>query len=299
MTACGRRAALRGAAAAVLAGGAHAAEPPRGRERDARDPGQGHFFRASDGARLHYLEAGANSARTIVLVPGWTMPAWIFAPQIAHFRHRHRVIAFDPRGQGSSEVTATGYDHVRRAGDIADLLARIGGPPVVLLAWSLAVLEALALLRLHGEARLAGLVLVDNSVGEEPPPPAYPPPKVKPPHEVAMRRFVGGMFATPQSPAYLERLSRATLRLPEPASKALLGWPVPRSYWREAIYATSLPLLYIVRPKFAGQARNLERKHPSAEVMVWGNEVGHAMFVDAPGRFNAAVQDFLARRVWP
>src|ERR1700761_4701588 len=32
-----------------------------------------HFFRTSDGVRLHYLESGPPSARTLVFVPGWTM----------------------------------------------------------------------------------------------------------------------------------------------------------------------------------------------------------------------------------
>ena len=43
------------------------------------------FFVTSDGVRLHYLETGPPAGRTIVLVPGWTMPAWIWAPQIAAF----------------------------------------------------------------------------------------------------------------------------------------------------------------------------------------------------------------------
>ena len=41
-----------------------------------------HFFLTSDGVRLHYLEAGPPNGHTLVLVPGWTMPAWIWMPQI-------------------------------------------------------------------------------------------------------------------------------------------------------------------------------------------------------------------------
>ena len=43
--------------------------------------------------------------------------------------------------------------------------------PVLLVGWSLGVLDALAYLHAHGDAAVAGLVLVDNSIGEEPPPP--------------------------------------------------------------------------------------------------------------------------------
>ena len=266
---------------------------------DTRAPAS-RFFMASDGTRLHYLETGPSGGRTIVLVPGWTMPAWIFSPQIAALSRTYRVIAFDPRAQGESAIAPSGYDHVRRGQDIAELLARIGAGPVVLVAWSLAVLEALAYTRAHGDGRLDGLVLVDNSVGEEPPPP--PPenlqrgPKI--PHDVMMRNFVRGMFRHPQPQAYLDRLTQATLRVPEPASRALLAYPVPRSYWREAVYAIDKPILYVVRPKFAGQAQNLGRNHPKAESVVLGNDVGHALFVDDPERFDALVLDFIARKVW-
>jgi len=267
------------------------------------------FFRASDGTRLHYLEAGpqkagpqspqAATAPTLVLVPGWTMPAWIFSRQIAEFSRQYRVIAFDPRGQGESEIARGGYDHIRRSQDISDLIERLGPRPVTLLAWSLGVLEALAYVHVHGDSHLAGLVLVDNSVGEEPPPTLGTHrrgPKL--PRAQEMRNFVHGMFFRPQSPAYLDRLTEAALRVPEPASRALLAYPVPRSYWREAIYATTKPVLYIVRPKFSGQAKNLANNHPTAETVVLGNNVGHALFVDDAARFDALVQDFLRRKIW-
>ena len=66
----------------------------------------GHF-KTSDGVQLHYLEAG--SGPTLVFVPGWTMPAEIWDPQIRHFAATHRVVALDPRGHGRSEKPAHGY----------------------------------------------------------------------------------------------------------------------------------------------------------------------------------------------
>lgn len=304
-----RRATATGLAAAALAlcvPGARAANPgvperPVAPPVPSGVPGAtSQFFTASDGARLHYLQAGPANGHTIVLVPGWTMPAWIFAPQITALSRQYRVIALDPRAQGESDIARAGYDHIRRARDIGELLARLGGPPVLLVAWSLAVLEALALVRTEGQGRLAGLVLVDNSVGEDPPPVAPPPSKgPKPPHDVMIRAFVKGMFRHPQPPSYLEKLTQTCLRVPEPITRALLAYPVPRSYWKEAVYMVNRPLLYVVRPKFAGQAQNLARNHPGAETVELGNDVGHALFVDDPARFNAILADFIRRKVWP
>ena len=262
---------------------------------------QSRYFTSSDGVRLHYIEAGPPRGHTIVLVPGWTMPSWIWSPQIRAFAGRYHVVAFDPRGQGDSDVPAFGYEPGRRGQDIAELIAAQGPEPVLLVGWSLGVLDALAYVHGHGDRRIAGLVLVDNSIGEEPAPIL---PRIRPhhgprlPHEVVMRRFVRGMFRRPQSEAYLDSLTDATLRTPEYAASALLAYPVPRSYWRDAIYSTARPVLYAVRPLWEEQAQNLVRRHPAAEMAVFP-DAGHALFIDDASRFDALMQDFISRRVWP
>jgi non-heme chloroperoxidase len=260
-----------------------------------------HFFQTSDGVRLHYLEAGPPAAHTLVFVPGWTMPAWIFMPQILAFSQHYHVIAFDPRGQGDSAAPAGGYEPVRRGRDVAELIERLSGR-VVVIGWSLGVLDTLASIHVAGDQRLAGLVLVDNSVGEEPAPLPYrpgPPRRGPPPnHSQSMKAFVRGMFVRPQPPSYLERLTEATLRTPLDASRQLLAYPVPRSYWREAVYATRVPVLYVIRPRWVAQGENLMRNRPNTEMEVF-TDAGHALFVDDAARFNSVTDVFLRRHVWP
>jgi pimeloyl-ACP methyl ester carboxylesterase len=74
-------------------------------------------FRTSDGVSLHYLDAGSGPA--IVLIPGWTMPADIFEPQINLLSERFRVVALDPRSQGVEDT-----DQHRRSGDVQRTQAR-------------------------------------------------------------------------------------------------------------------------------------------------------------------------------
>jgi microsomal epoxide hydrolase len=258
------------------------------------------YFATSDNVRLHYFEAGPRFAPTLVFVPGWTMPAWIFGPQIRFFSRRYHVIAFDPRGQGFSEIAPDGYNQDRRGQDIGELLQLLGPRPVVVVGWSLGVLDTLAYIHESGDSRIAGLVLVDNSVGENPPPMPAPAPRRPRPLNYAayMREFVEGMFRTRQSPYYLDRLTEATLRLPQPYARALLAYPVPRTYWREAIFSTSKPVLYVVRPHLKGQADNLLIDRPNTQIAIFPY-AGHALFVDAAPRFDALVADYLRSEVWP
>lgn len=260
-----------------------------------------HFFLSSDGVQLHYLEAGSPSAHTLVFVPGWTMPAWIWMPQIQAFARYYHVVAFDPRGQGDSSIPDNGYEPERRGRDIAELVAHLAEPKVVLVGWSLGVLDVLASIHVAGDRRLAGLILVDNSVGEEPAPQYHPAPRRRGSplnHDAAVRAFVRGMFHRRQPAAYLDRLTQAALRTPEAAARRLLAYPVPRSYWREAVYATKVPLLYVIRPLWVAQGENLMRNRPDTEMDVFA-DAGHALFVDDAARFNDVTEHFLQRYVWP
>ena len=172
----------------------------------------------------------------------------------------------------------------------------------MLVGWSLGVLDTLAYVHTHGDQHVAGLVLVDNSVGEEPPPPP-PGRRIAPapvlPHAIAMHRFVQGMFHRPQTAAIWTSSPRPRCARPKPASRALLAYPEPRTYWRDAVYSTSKPVLYVVRPGWlAEQAANLARNRPGTQIAVFA-DAGHALFVDDAARFNALLAGFIARTVWP
>jgi len=245
------------------------------------------YFYASDGARLHYTETGPANAPFLLFVPGWTMPGWIFTPQLRAFSKRYRVVLFDPRGQGSSEITSTGYNQDRRGEDIGELVDLLPGK-VVVIGWSLGVLDTLAWIHQGGSAKLAGLVFIDNSVGETP----APLPQRGPYRQPTMPEFVREMFHTRPTQAYLARLTAACERLPKPYAEELLRYPVPRSYWKVAILSTDVPVLYVVRPHLQGQANNLLIDRPNTTIAVFRN-AGHALFVDDATRFDALMQQFL------
>lgn len=263
----------------------------------ATGPARAAIFTASDSTRLHYSVQGRPGGQTVVFVPGWLMPGWIFARVAATLAPRYRVVLFDPRGQGASAVPAGGYTAARRGQDIAELLARLGPRPVVLVAWSLGVLDTLAFLRADGDARLAGLVLIDNSVGEPPPPAWHPSHGPVLSHAAAVAAFVRGMFHTRQPEPFLRRLTRAALRLPAPQAAALRDYRVPRDVWRRTVERVRVPLLYIVRPWLAAQAAALRAARPATRTAIFPR-AGHALFIDDAPRFDAILRRFLAHAAW-
>lgn len=262
------------------------------------------FLMTGDGVRLNVLEcspggAGASANAdtdtvrppTIVLVPGWCMPATIWREQLIGLGSRWRTLALDPRGQGQSEIPATGYTADRRADDLDDLLS--GEERVVLVAWSLGVLEALQYVHRHGSGRLHSLILVDNSIGEPPAPKGSNfIQQLRHARVATIEAFVRSLFAYPRPAAELDSIRDAALRMPLEHSIALLSYPLPREHWRSVVHAFDRPLAYVITPHFREQSQNLLRARPATKVEVF-ERAGHALFADEAQRFNRLVVDWI------
>lgn len=257
-------------------------------------------FVTSDGVRLRALEScpagvtpSSSRAPVIAFVTGWSMPASVWRDQLQALATRYCVAALDPRGQGESEVPAGGYDIGRRAEDVRDFLARY--PRVLLVGWSLGALECLEHVGRHGVGRIEGLVLVDSSVGEDPPPPpgANFIEALKKDRRAALEEFVRESFRLPRPDTEIEALVKAAQRMPLEASLSLFPSALPREHWRKLARAFPRPLLYVVTPLFAEQAKSLQQNRPQTRIEVF-EEAGHALFVDEPAKFNSLLADFAA-----
>lgn len=250
-------------------------------------------LQTSDGVLLSAIECGwFDSPVTIALIPGWCMPAWLFSAQYAALGECHRVIALDPRGQGESEVPSYGYYFERRAADISEFLRPYEN--VLLVGWSLGALEALEYAHRFGEDKLAGLVLVDSSVGELP----VPPPgggfldELRRDRDKTLDAFVRAMYAKPRPEAENAALLKDVKRMSLDNSVALLSSGIAREHWKEIAHAFKKPLLYVVTPQFEEQAHNLRMNRPGTRIEVF-SDAGHALFADEPQRFNALLLEFV------
>lgn len=253
-------------------------------------------FQTSDGFALSFLEAGqehVGEKLSIALIPGWSMPAAIWQKQLEELGRNYHTLALDPRGQGESAVPQTGYTAERRASDVREFIESLSN--VLLIGWSLGAIEALQYVDMFGNERLAGLVLVDSSVGEEPAPPSGGAFEqlLRDDRDKTLNEFVRAIFAKPKSEAEISELLGSAQRMPLEASVALLSYPFDRTHWKRIAHGFTKPLLYIVTPQFEEQASNLHKNRPATEVHVF-RDAGHALFVDEPERFNGIIAKFAA-----
>lgn len=77
----------------------------------------------ADGATLHVREYGDPDADPIVLSHGWTCSADFWSPQVNHLAGAYRVVVYDQRGHGSSDVGTRALGPDVLGDDLADVLA--------------------------------------------------------------------------------------------------------------------------------------------------------------------------------
>ena len=90
---------------------------------------------------------------------------WRF--QVAAFRDRYRCIAYDHRGQGKSEVTASGYDMDTLTEDAAALIDKLGAAPVHFVGLSMGGFVGMRLAARRPEL-LRSLALIGTASDPEP-----------------------------------------------------------------------------------------------------------------------------------
>ena len=260
-----------------------------------------HYFKTSDGVRLHYVEADQSNGQqkqTLVLIPGWLMPAAVFEPQLIALSKYFRVLALDPRSHGQSELAKTGHDPLRRTRDIDEFLKAAHVQDFILGGWSLGVLESLDYVARFHPANLKGLILIDNSVGEGKPPggrasnftETMNDPKKR---EAYLRKFSKDIFKQPAPPQIADAVVQSALRVPANVAIQLINQPYPRTYWRETLEKQDIPVMYAITPRYKDQGDALEQKRSPEKInVVIFEKAGHTLFVDDPTAFNAAALEF-------
>ena len=269
----------------------HAADPVL----DSRSFSSG-FVTTSDGVKLHYLESGKGPA--LLFLPGWTGAAEFWTPQMRLFMDRWRVVALDPRSQGDSDKVAEGNHTEQRARDVHEVIGKLGLGPVVLVAWSRGVIEALSLVEQFGTSSIRALVMVDGTLVRTTDTAAVEQFQQQTRAMLADRKAfvaqqVPGMFRRQHGKELYDRIGSANLKTPTPVAITLQADSMGRDS-RPAVRRVDKPSLFVNRsgPGADAIAAILRKDLPSAQVAVMP-DVGHAVFLDDPRRFNELLTNFL------
>lgn len=135
-----------GAVAGALGGAA------AGTLANPEDPG------SAAAVRLHIDDSGGGG-RPVLLIHGWPLSAQAWAPQVSALRAAgYRVVAYDRRGFGRSDKSASAYGYDTLADDLQRVMDHCGLQDVTLVGFSMGGGEVARYIGRHGESRLHSLV---------------------------------------------------------------------------------------------------------------------------------------------
>lgn len=117
------------------------------------------FITARDGTELFVQDWGKG--RPVLFLSPWALNSDIWGSYVAELSGRGmRCVAVDRRGHGRSAAPSTGYDLDTLVDDLATIIEQRDLRDFVLVAYSMAVLEACRYYARYGSRRVARLILV-------------------------------------------------------------------------------------------------------------------------------------------
>jgi non-heme chloroperoxidase len=269
----------------------------------------------TDGTNLNYLEAG--SGPPIVLIPGWSQTAAMFADQLNGLSARHRVIAVDMRGHGDSSKPPWGYRMARLAQDLHEFLGALNLEGVALGGHSLGSSVIWSYWDHFGTDRFTRMIVIDQA-----------PTVVAWPGWSDDQKAVAGTVFTPQSlydqatalagpdgvkktedlvktafftksfPAdRLDWVVQQNLKFPRKPAATLLVDHCCQD-WRDVIVRIRVPTIVFSGTKSIFNPRSqqwIASQIPNAQVHIFDESEGgsHFMFMENPQKFNKILLDFL------
>jgi 3-oxoadipate enol-lactonase len=256
-----------------------------------------------NGISIAYRDQGSGPA--ILFIHGHPFNQSMWNPQIAALTWKYRVITYDIRGYGASEIpTAEATTLETMASDINALLDHLSIPKVVIAGLSMGGQIAMAFAEQYPQ-RLSGLILAATL------PQADTEEAIKTRRATA-ERFLqqgsvlpgGEMIPKLIAPASLKRDPEIAVKvftmiahtLPAGAAAALRGRALRKDY-TESLTLIAVPTLIIVGTEDSyiplETAKQMYESIPNSHIEIFEG-IGHLPNLEATDRFNAVLHKFLA-----
>lgn len=263
------------------------------------------FASGAEGVRIHYLASGSEgAARTLLLIPGWRVSAFIWSQQLNYFASRgFRVIAIDSRSQGESTLTTVDNAPEDRANDIQQVIASLHLQNVVLVGWSQGAQDVAAYVNRFGSSDVKGLALIDSPVSAGPADITLNPEFLKViasglaiyskhPREYSDGMMHAIMHAPPVGMSF-SSLDTIAMRTPVDTGISMLVQDLFTTDRRAYLKKFDKPTLVIAsgQSPLIDAQRQMARNLPKGKFLVI-EHAAHAVFVDQPDIFDRTLETF-------
>lgn len=120
-----------------------------------------YYVDASDGAKLAVEDININSNKVVVMVHGWPLCKEMYEYQKNILINKgFRIISFDLRGFGKSQVSSSGYDYNQLATDLKSIIDSLNVENVYLIGFSMGGAICIHYMSLFDNYKVEKLVLI-------------------------------------------------------------------------------------------------------------------------------------------
>jgi pimeloyl-ACP methyl ester carboxylesterase len=255
-----------------------------------------------DDASFHVVDEGAGPP--LLLVHGFPLDHTMWRHQIAHFKAKHRVIAPDLRGFGTSSLTPGKVTMQQFANDLAAILDAVGeNRPVVLCGLSMGGYIAWQFVE-HHRSKLAALIVCDTKAAPDTPEAKKTRLEAADRLEREGTSFLAetmlpklfGQQLLDSPPEYVQETSAVILRTNPNACAAAQRGMAERVDYRPQLGRIDLPTLVVCGEKDvispAKEMREIAAAIPTARY-VEIPAASHMSPLEMPQPVNAAIEEFL------
>ena len=242
------------------------------------------------GIALHYEVYGEGPP--LLLTHGYSATGQMWEGQIAALSRTHQLILWDMRGHGRSDYPTDPeeYSEAATVADMAAILDAVGAPRAVVGGLSLGGYMSLAFYLRYPE-RVAALLIIDTGPGfkKDTARAQWNETALATARDFEQRGLARLQQATPEMRTSTHRDARGLIL----AARGMLTQRDDRVI--SHLPAISVPALVVVGAEdtpFFAAADYMANKIPGAKRVVIPG-AGHAVNIDQPHAFNAAVTDFL------
>lgn len=260
-----------------------------------------HTLRLPGGLALEFAEQGRLGGPTVLMLHGITDSWRSFEPVLPHLDPAWHVVALTLRGHGGSDKPADGYTPADMAADVAQFIAAMELPPVVVVGHSMGSTVALRLAADHPRC-VRALTGLGSFAGYRDKPELVDwvrgviDPLADPVPRALAEEFQRSKLARPVSPGLIDAMTEQSLKVPARVWRrgfaGLLAEDVGDLLPRVGV---PVLLLHGERDAFvpAQDAARLAAAMPQARLHTWAG-AGHAMHWEEPASFAALLGDFVA-----
>jgi pimeloyl-ACP methyl ester carboxylesterase len=255
-----------------------------------------------DGVALAFTDEGQGGP-PLLFVHGWACDRAFFAPQLAHFRPSHRVVAVDLRGHGASDKPEQEYTLQTFVDDLVWVCGQLGIKRPVVVGHSMGAAVALLLAGTHPDLPSA-IVMIDGGIrtlaGDATTSSAVlatAPDLTGEDYREAVRDIVRPMFLPTADPELRQWIVERMLRTPRHVLASARRHLMTTNLTAAAT-ACTVPVLYI---QAASPRPELSRFQELCPRLVIGRTVGagHFNVLEVPAQVSAMITSFLATSLPP